>query len=64
MNERYRFMTDGDGHWYLIPDHLSDEFNLLLEDGLYDEFNEKFYSTYYIGCHPNCYTFQNPKEDY
>lgn len=61
---RFRFMSDGDGHWYLIPVELEKEFNQLLESAQYDEFNSKFYDHYYTGCHPSCFTFENPKEEY
>ena len=61
---RYRFMNDDDGHWYLIPSQLEKEFRDLLESAEYDEFNDKFYNHYYVGCHPNCYTFEKPKEEY
>lgn len=65
--KRWRFVTDDDGHWYLIPVELEEEFNKLLsegEDDCYTEFNNKFYDNYSIGCHPSCFTFENPKEDY
>lgn len=61
---RFRFMSDDDGHWYLIPVELEKEFTELLDSGEYDKFNDKFYENYSIGCHPNCFTFENPKEEY
>lgn len=30
---KYVFTTDGDGHWFLIPEELSSKFNQMLEEG-------------------------------
>jgi len=67
MTTKYRFTNDGDGHWYMIPAEMLGEFYEMLEEAEskdeYSDFNNKFYSAYYIGCHPNNYTFENPKDE-
>lgn len=59
---RYRFITDGDCHWFLIPVGLEDEFNSLLENGeedYYTEFSNRFEE--YRCNYPGEYTFVDPQ---
>ena len=43
---RYQFKKDDDGHSYVVPVTMADEFDRLLEEATgsddYDEFNDKF----------------------
>lgn len=60
---RLSFMSDGDGHWYLIPIDRVDKFNKMLEEGeddSYCEFNNEFYDR--MCNHPSSYSFVNPEE--
>lgn len=62
MPSKFRFRTDGDGHWYLIPAELSTMFSQMLDDGeedYYCEFNNKF-EEYRCDC-PSNYTVENPE---
>lgn len=64
MNEevRYRFTTDGDCHWFLIPVELEDQFENLLENGeddYYSEFNHVFGK--YRCNSPSNFTFTDPQ---
>lgn len=63
-DKRYRFKTDDDGHWYIIPANLEEKFCKLCydTDDDYIAFNDKF-GHMMIGCHPSCYTFTDPVED-
>ena len=59
---RYRFITDGDSHWYLIPADLEDLFHKLLaegEDDYYAEFCGRFDE--YRCDHPSNFTFIDPQ---
>lgn len=61
MIERWRFVNDDDGHYFLIPDSLHPLFIQMLDQGEADywtEFNNKF-DEYAID-HPSNYTFENP----
>lgn len=62
---RFRFVSDDDGHNYLIPAELDIKFDEMLEDGeddYYAEFNNTF-SKYRCDSVSN-WTFENPKEEY
>lgn len=59
---RYRFITDEDSHWYLIPVALEEEFNNLLENGgedYYAEFCNRFDE--YRCNYPGDFTFVDPQ---
>lgn len=61
---RHCFVTDGDGHNFLIPHTLIDDFETSLENGeadYYADFNNKF-GQYAIDSMTN-WTFEDPKED-
>lgn len=59
---RYRFITDGDSHWFLIPVGLTDLFEELLakgEDDYYAEFCNRFEE--YSCDYPDNFTFTDPQ---
>ena len=56
MSERkYKFQCDDDGHWYVIPVDLSNQFNDLLEDNETNRFYELFDK--YRSTFPEAYCF-------
>lgn len=61
---KYCFKTDGDCHWYMIPEELSKSFEAVyiecLEIDEWSEFEYKF-NEYRIDS-PMHYTFENPEE--
>jgi len=63
---RYRFMQDDDGHVYLIPAELREEFMRLEEEGYVDgnfqPFIDKF-DQYRKGYSISAYSFTDPQED-
>lgn len=64
--QRYSFLKDNDGHLYLVPVELKQEFNNLLKKAEknddHDEFNDKFEKCR-CGSHLSTYTFTNPTEE-
>lgn len=62
MNGRFKFETDDDGGWYMIPVELESEFSKLLTTGehdLYSEFNSAFEQ--YRCDSPRNWTFEKPE---
>ena len=62
---RYCFKNDGEGHNFLIPVDLSNDFDKSLEDGeadWYADFNNRFEQ---YSCDSVCnWSFENPKGVY
>lgn len=70
---RWRFLKDDDCHWYLIPDHMY-EYWELFEPPVYDDSDEdrqnlaldvfcNTFDRYRIGGGTSSWTFENPQED-
>ena len=61
--QRYRFMTDDDGHLYIIPAEKTERFieTLYNMSDDYVTFNNEF-EEYYVGMSYTSFTFENPKE--
>ena len=63
----YRFVQDGDGHWYLIDARKEQSFELWvrsMEDGSLDDFEDvEDFEADRISGSPSNYTFTSPKED-
>lgn len=59
---RYRFITDGDCHWYLIPVSMSTVFNQMLDNGE-DDYWSMFNNTFdeYRCDSPSNFTFTDPQ---
>jgi len=57
---KYKFLSDDDGHWFIVPLDMVELFNKMLEEGEEDywcEFNNTFGK--YWADHPSSYTFEN-----
>jgi hypothetical protein len=61
--QRYCFLSDDDGHDYMVPLELRDKFQKDMEEayriedfGIVDWVDE-----YRCGYHPSCYSFTDPK---
>lgn len=76
--QRFRFVSDDDGHDYLIPAEKKEQFDKWLEHqsklwggshsdeefkALEAEYDGEDFNTYGIGRSPEGYTFTDPKED-
>jgi hypothetical protein len=66
--KRWRFVSDDDGHDYLIPAELEKQFNHWVDSA--DPFDEDAaeydgpdFNEFRTGMSPNSYTFTDPKED-
>lgn len=61
---RFKFVSDCDGHWYMIPSSLSEEFSLwdaTALDGAEDEWTGRDFDIYRLAQHPSSYTFADPR---
>lgn len=65
---KYRFVFDGDSHWYLINANMVEHFNDWLnfqevEEHSSDKWEGFDFNTKMIGCCPSQYTFENPEKE-
>ena len=62
---RWRFEKDDDGHNYLIPAYLQKQFNLWIEEELYDDadYCGEDFNAYRIDGGHTRFTFTDPLED-
>lgn len=59
---RYWFASDGDGHWYILPDSITrEEFSDWVWDMEEDGVSDMDYSRHMLAMHPSNYTFTDPK---
>lgn len=56
MNERFQLVSDDDGHWYIVPLTLVNEFYAADDDTLNAKFDE-----YRTGGSPALYSFTDPQ---
>lgn len=62
--QRFRFVRDDDGHTYLIPALLEEDFHkwvIATTDG--GGYSGTDFEQYSIGCNPSIYTFTDPRKD-
>lgn len=57
--QRHKFLQDDDGHTYLIPLVLEDDF----QDFVYNGGEDKGFSEMMLGVHPSRYSFTNPQDE-
>ena len=63
--KRFRFVTDGDGHDYLIPENEVEQFLAWVDNGPYwEDYTGKDYNDFRVGTSINNFTFTDPKEDH
>lgn len=60
MTERYRFVSDDDGHWYIIPAHKNKEFEAIVYSDNFEGFPDWVRE---LGRHISRFSFENPLED-
>jgi hypothetical protein len=62
---RWCFASDDDGHDYLIPVELREKFKADMEKAYSsDDFSGvDWVDQYRTGCHINCYSFADPKDN-
>ena len=64
MSTRYRFMSDDDGHDYLIEDGDVEKFENWLKAGPYwEDYDGKDFFDMALGTSVHFFTFTDPKED-
>lgn len=63
--KRYRFVSDDDGHDYLIEVGKEDAFDKWLDavSSGDPEFEGEEFDDDAIGCNPSCYSFADPRSD-
>lgn len=62
--ERFFFDTDSDGHWYMVPASMAQQWSDLNFDFNDDDAEEfiALFNVYRIDGHPNSFTFADPKD--
>lgn len=60
MSDEWVFVTDDDGHWYMIPPEYKDRFSQLIDEYRYDDFDSEFGSS--RSYHPSNYVVKIVRE--
>ncbi len=60
MSERYRLVSDDDGHHFVIPDGREDEWDSWVEIGVLDNEPQPKWA-HEVGGSPTQVTFENPE---